>query len=161
MSVGRPRKLSVVSTKHFSKEEKEARRKQEESLKVARNLVAPDWLCEEAKEEFYRIVEESTPLDIIDNMDISFLAMYSDAYANYYKIAEEINEMEILTESFDGEVKMNKTRYDLARMQEKYKSVIFQCSAKLGLATSDRLRLSIPVTDEKPANPFLQFIDEK
>lgn len=154
MTAGRPPKLSVVSTGKIGKEKKKQREIAESKLKVKRDLHCPDWLTPEGKKEFERIVEESEPLEIIDNMDLTFLAMYSDAYANYTKIANLIREQGFT----DEENNLNKNAYDLVKLQDRYKNTILQCSSKLGLATSDRLRLVIPKGEEKPENPFYKFL---
>lgn len=155
--VGRPPKLSVVNNKNFTKTEKKQREIAESKLRVARDLKPPKWLDRGAVTEFKRIVKESEPLGIIDNMDLTFLAIYCDAYSQYVKICEEMKELSIV-DNFDGTTIVNNTRVELLKMLEKYKSIIMQSSNKLGLATSDRLRLVIPKGEEKPDNPFLQFL---
>jgi hypothetical protein len=41
--------------------------------------------------------------------------------------------------------------------QQKYIDTIMKCSSKLGLSISDRLKLIVPIQDEKPKNKFSQF----
>ena len=42
--------------------------------------------------------------------------------------------------------------------QEKYAKQIMQCSAKLGLATTDRLKLIVPTKDEEqPINKYMKY----
>lgn len=42
---------------------------------------------------------------------------------------------------------------------DKAAAMIMRCSSKLGLATTDRLKLIIPEKEEKPANKFIKLLD--
>ena len=48
--------------------------------------------------------------------------------------------------------------HPLLTAQEKYVKQIMQCSSKLGLAVTDRLRLVVPKKEEKKENKFLQYL---
>ena len=41
--------------------------------------------------------------------------------------------------------------------QNKYAEQILKCSSKLGLATTDRLKLVVPQADEGPENKYLKY----
>ena len=151
MGQGRPPKLSVVSKKHLTKAEKEAREKAENKIKTKAELLPPSFLDIEAKREFKRVVDalNATELNLLDNLDLSILAIYAQSYAQYVNITKQLR-----TADADEIHKF----YRLQKMQIE---TIMTCSNKLGLAISDRLRLVIPKTEETPKNPFLQFLNEE
>lgn len=155
---GRPPKLSVISSGKIGKEKKLQREIAESKLKVARTLKAPSWLSKDSKKEFKRIVKESEPLGLIDNMDLSILAIYCDAYATYVDITSKINESRITEIDEDYNQVVNACVKDLIKLRKVQVDTIMQCSSKLGLATSDRLRLVIPKSDEAETNPFLKYL---
>lgn len=60
---------------------------------------------------------------------------------------------------------MRTTKYDdyetvhpLLIVQEKYVKQIMQCSTKLGLATTDRLKLIVPTKEDPKENKFIELI---
>lgn len=155
---GRPPKLSVVSTGKIGKEKKLQREIAESKLKVKRDLKAPAWLSREAKKEFKRVVEESEPLELIDNMDLSILAIYCDAYSTYVDATKKINEFGLTDVDDEGRRFIKEESKDLIKIRKMQVDTIMQCSSKLGLATSDRLRLVIPKSEESTTNPFLKYL---
>lgn len=149
MARGRPPKLSVVTSKHLTKEEKAHREEVEKKLKTKCDLKPPAWLDKDAKKEFKRVVKElqDTELNLLDNLDLSVLAIYTQAYSQYVEITKELREMDL---------ELKPKYYRLQKMQTE---TIMQCSGKLGLAISDRLRLVVPKQEEKKdVNPFLKYI---
>ena len=80
---GRPRKAVGVSTGKIGKEKRLNRKIQESKIRVDRLQLeegAPDWLSPEAAEEYMRIVHEAGKIDLLDNIDRAFLAIYADNY---------------------------------------------------------------------------------
>ena len=80
---GRPRKAVGVSKGKIGKEKRLNRKIQESKIKVDRLQLeegAPDWLSPDAAEEYMRIVHEAGKVDLLDNIDRAFLAIYADNY---------------------------------------------------------------------------------
>ena len=159
MAGGRPRKTIAVKTGKIGKQATANRARQEEKLKLARDALAPpDWLDNAAKEEFSRVVTESGEIDILDNLDLSILAIYANAYSRYIQTVKLIEEHGIT-----GERETLYGTYDVISpyvvAQDKFVKQIMTCSSKLGLATTDRLKLIVPnAGEDKPENKFLRFI---
>lgn len=155
------RKIIDISTGKIGKEKIQARKEAEKKLKAERNdLVAPEWLSDNAKIEFERVVNECDKINILDNLDLGVLAIYCNAYDGYVETTKKL-EVEGLVKK-----KMTKTGEmefinPLVNVQEKYVKYIMQSSAKLGLATTDRLKLVVPVKEEKPENKFLTMLKER
>ncbi|EHL18498.1 hypothetical protein HMPREF9630_00223 [Peptoanaerobacter stomatis] len=158
---GRGRKSVSISKGKIGKAEIKRRYEEETKIKLNRDsLVAPEWLSDMAREEFTRVVTEAEAIGLLDNLDLAFLAIYAYAYSSYIEISQKINSSYITTKK----VKKGKTQTTveiinpLIVAQEKYIKQIMQCSTKLGLATTDRLKLIVPVKEEKETNKFLKFL---
>lgn len=135
-----------------------ARKEAEKKIKLDRDqLTPPMWLSDEAREEFSRVVEEAASIDHLDNLDLGILAIYANAYASFVEISEKIQAVGYLgtRESRYGEYE---TVHPLLVAQEKYVKQIMQCSTKLGLATTDRLKLIVPVKEESEVNKYLKYV---
>lgn len=152
---GRSRKIIAVSTGKIGKKAIEERKKQEEKIRLTREeLKAPEWLPIEAQLEFQRVVRETAKIEILDNLDLGILAIYCNAYYCYTEITKKINSLMI--EDID-----NKQLSIFNNIQEKYVKQIMQCSTKLGLATTDRLKLVVPVKEEKKENKFFKYLEKQ
>ena len=78
---GRARKIVDISTGKVGKEKRQARKEQEKKIKLPRDaLQPPAWLDKVAAEEFTRVVNEAGSIDLLDNLDLGFLAIYANAY---------------------------------------------------------------------------------
>ena len=135
--MGTPRKTVRLQTKHLTKNERLQKELAEEQHKLGREqLSPPDWLDDEAKEEFCRAVSETASIDILDNGDKAGLAIYADNYSRYGKAV------------IDGDTKA----------RESAAKLIIQCSARLGLTATDRLRLVVPKTEPERENKYLKYL---
>lgn len=155
---GRPRKKVELSTGKIGKDKIKNRKEIEDKLRLERNeLLVPEWMDEDpiAKGEFLRVVKEAGKINLLDNLDLSVVAVYSKAYSNYVKATIEIdrNGMTVL----DSNEVEKLSPYVSA--QEKYVKQIFSCSTKLGLATTDRLKLVVPTNTENEVNKFLKYLN--
>ena len=154
---GRPRKVVGVSTGKIGKEKRLNRKIQESKIRVDRLQLeegAPDWLSPEAAEEYMRIVHEAGKINLLDNIDRAFLAIYADNYDRYTKASAALQKegLTVMTENGEFPSPYIKIASDAATQ-------IHRCSTKLGLAATDRLKLIVPTaTDDKPMNKFLKYL---
>lgn len=147
---GRRRKPTALSTGKIGNEERIRRQIEEEKIKVGReDLKAPEWLDNEAKVEFDRVVMETESINHLDNLDLSVLAIYCNAYSSYVKITELIRKK--------GFGSRGASDADISK-QEKYVKQIMQCSSRLGLATTERLKLIVPAPEETKNNKYLKYV---
>lgn len=149
--MGRPKKR--VTNRHITRAEKDARLK---DLSVSGDITAPDFLSNRAKEEFYRVVSCFKDLGTLDSLDLSTLAIYADAWDNYEKLAEIIDKYGpvLIKRRVTGKTEIEPN--PALSVQSDYVKRIMQCSTKLGLATTDRLRLAVP-TNEEEEDEFSSF----
>ena len=154
---GRPRKAVGVSTGKIGKEKRLNRKIQESKIRVDRLQLeegAPDWLSPEAAEEYMRVVHEAGKINLLDNIDRAFLAIYADNYDRYTKASAALQKegLTVMTENGEFPSPYIKIASDAATQ-------IHRCSTKLGLAATDRLKLIVPTaTDDKPTNKFLKYL---
>ncbi|WP_196600039.1 phage terminase small subunit P27 family [Pectinatus frisingensis] len=156
---GRPRKVVDISTGKIGKNKRSARRQQEKKIKLPRDALSPpEWLDEDAAAEFTRVAAEAGQIDLLDNLDLAILAIYANAWSRYMKLVQHIQEY--------GDTGTRQTQFDTYETvspylsaQERYVKQIMQCSTKLGLATTDRLKLIVPVKEDKAVNKFIRFLD--
>jgi P27 family predicted phage terminase small subunit len=152
----KPRQSVATTKKHLTKLEQKNISKQEEKLKLARDdLCVPSWLEEDsiAKEEFIRVAVETETIGILDNLDLSILAIYCKAYSSYVECTAKIDKYGHVIQSKSG-----KTLSPYVTAQSKYAEQIFKCSSKLGLATTDRLKLVVPEGVQGEVNKFLKYV---
>lgn len=154
--MARPRKIVGISTGKISKAAKESRLRQEQELKIDRKTLergAPEWLSDEAALEYNRVVDEAAKIDLLDNLDVAALAIYADQFDRYTKASLAIQK--------DGAVitgKSGRMMNPAVNVQVKAAELIAKMSTKLGLATTDRLKLIVPTKEEKKVNKFLKYV---
>ena len=154
---GRPRKVVAISTGKIGKEKRLNREIQEKAIKLERDqleISAPAWLSTEAADEYCRVVSEAGKINLLDNLDLGVLAIYADNYARYIEASDHLQN--------DGLTVMganNLIPSPYVAIADKCANTIFKCSAKLGLATTDRLRLIVPTrAEEREENKYLKYL---
>ena len=154
--MARPRKVVGISTGKIGKQAKMDREVQENQLKLDRKNLesgAPDWLSDAAAVEYNRVVYEAGKINLLDNLDLTVLAIYADNYSTYVESAEAIQESGTVT---SGKFGLVASPYITIR--DKAATQILKCSTKLGLATTDRLKLIVPTKEEKSVNKYLKYL---
>lgn len=153
---GRPRKVVEISTGKIGKQKRLNRKIQEENIKLDRKALevgAPYWLSEDAAAEFNRVVAEAKKINLFDNLDMAFIAIYADCYNKYVIATRKIKEYGM---TIEVKGQLHPSPYFL--IADKMATQIMKCSAKLGLSVTDRLRLIVPTKEEKEPNSFLEFL---
>nr|DAL69706.1 MAG TPA: terminase small subunit [Caudoviricetes sp.] len=154
--MARPRKTMAVSTGKIGKEKIQERQAQEKELKLDKlDLLAPGYLTPLGQVEFMRVVEEAKKIDILDNLDLSVLGIYANAYSQYVEITQELQQTDKATRYVTEDNKIS----PLINAQDKVIKQIMSCSSKLGLATTDRLKLIVPQKEEPTENKYLRYLD--
>lgn len=151
----KPRKTTETTVKHLTKDEIKERSRIEKKLKIDREgLQVPGWLQDDliAYNEFVRVVNEVNKIDILDNLDLSILSMYCKAYSSYIDCTTMIGKT-----GYTINTKGGKVVSPYVTAQNKYAEQILKCSSKLGLATTDRLKLVVPNAEETPVNKYLKY----
>ena len=151
-----PHKVLSMQTKHLTKKEKMARQVAESKIKIDRKQLetgAPSWLCDGAAQEYNRVVREAGKIGLLDNLDMVVLAIYADNYARYVTASIEMRRTGLTVEGKFADVPS-----PYVAIADKAATQIQKCSTKLGLATTDRLKLIVPEKEEKQVNKFLKYL---
>ena len=148
--------------KHLTKAERENRKEMEAKLKIDRDeLHAPDWLDKTAADEFERVVTEATKADMLDNLDLSVVAIYADSWARYVELAEQILREGTVIEQIGSKGQLFTKVNPAVVAQQVYVDRIYKASAKLGMACTDRLKLTVVKNkEEKPENKFEKYFKD-
>ena len=153
--MARPRKAVGSSTGKIGKQARITRKIQEERVKVRRDGLAtpPAWLSEDAKAEFARVAAEAAVIEHLDNLDLAILAIYADNYIRYTAASRAMQERGITVKTELGEAPS-----PYIAIADRAATQIMRCSAKLGLSTTDRLRLIVPTKEEKSVNKYIKYL---
>ena len=137
---GRPRKIVEISTSKNGKQKCLNRKFERDELAVG----APSWLSETAAAEYNRVVVAAKKINRFSNLDMVFLTIYADSYDKYVEASKKIKEYGMTIEYKE---QMHSSPFFMVMNQ--MATQIMECSAKLGLAVTDRLKLMVP-TKESP-----------
>ena len=154
--MARPRKVVDISTGKIGKQARVARQVAESKIKIDRKQLetgAPSWLCDGAAQEYNRVVREAGKIGLLDNLDMVVLAIYADNYARYVTASIEMRRSGLTVEGKFADVPS-----PYVAIADKAAAQIQKCSTKLGLATTDRLKLIVPEKEEKSVNKFLKYL---
>ena len=146
--------------KHLTKAEIKARAEAEKKYKLDRSELSdvPAWLDPVARAEYERVVRETAKADMLDNLDLNVLALYADAYSRYRELQDDIAEHGAVLELVSAKGLPYRKKNPSLDALKIYSDIIFKTSAKLGLATVDRLRLTVAKQNvEKKENKFSKY----
>ena len=134
-----------LSTKHYTKEEIEAREKAEKMLKTSSEKVykAPSKLNKDTKKIYKSLVEKLKPLDILTDLDIDLLCITSDAIYQIHKATEEINKYGQVLYQFDEDGNVTKaTKNPAIDVVKNYEAIFKSGCSQLCMSPSARAKLS-------------------
>lgn len=152
--MARPRKpIEVViadGKKHLTKSEIEARRDREVKP-IGDNIIAPSYLTQKQKDEFYRIADQLKKLKILGETDVDALGRYITAKDMYENAVKQMRKPAVKNDPILFEKWL--------KVQDK---LFKQCRASandLGLSISSRCRLVVPETKKETPkeNKFKKF----
>lgn len=145
--------LEVVKArgaKHFTKDE--IREREEREIKpIADNIIAPTYLTNKQKTEFYKIASQLEKLKILGETDVDALGRYITAKDMYENAVKQMRKKEVKNNPYAFEKWL--------KVQDK---LFKQCRASandLGLSISSRCKLVVPETNKETPkeNKFKKF----
>lgn len=149
--------------KNLTKAEIEERRKQEAQVKGFSDKVEPpSYLTAKQKREFTEIAEELQRLDIFTNLDVDTLAHYIDTRHQYIEVVRSLRKFKPITDKVNystGEMYTTTSREyaSLQRTKDLLIRQIRSIAGELGLSINARLKLVVPVVEEKKESKFERF----
>jgi P27 family predicted phage terminase small subunit len=106
----------------------------------------PDWLEDEAKKEWFRIVPELERLGLLTVVDIAALIGYCQSWARYIEAEKYLSENDtvfVTDKGYMGQVPQ-------VAMAQKYLKLCQSFMIQFGLTPSSRVKISVPEEDEDP-----------
>lgn len=130
--MGRPCKSVATQSKKMSKEEREERLELENRLKGdSDNIVAPEYLTENQKNIFYKIVEELRTSNILSNLDVFILTTCAISIDRLHQIEQMINKnIDLIADK------------SLLSAKDKYTKDLFRCCNELSLSPQSRAKMA-------------------
>jgi len=113
----------------------------------------PDWLLNDAKDEWNRIAPQLHRIGLLTSVDRAALAAYCQSYAKW-KLADEVIKAQGLTYELydeDGNVRCVQQRPEVGIANQCLKQIKTFCSA-FGLEPSSRAKIELP--NSQPADDF-------
>ena len=141
--MARPRKSSDNLNGHFTKEQIEQRKAEENLIKIdAKNIVVPSWLKGKvAKAEFKRLAKLLLEIEVVNELDITSLAVYCENYERLIKVTKELETEELVING-----RINPKMKLKLQLQDELRKL----GNELGINLSARLKFaSIKVQEEK------------
>ena len=141
--MARPRKSSDNLNGHFTKEQIEQRKAEENLIKIdAKNIVVPSWLKGKvAKAEFKRLAKLLLEIEVVNELDITSLAVYCENYERLIKVTKELETEELVING-----RINPKMKLKLQLQDELRKL----GNELGINLSARLKFaSIKIQEEK------------
>ena len=159
---GRPRKNTEALKGAMTKEEKNSREKLEGKLQGDNDkIVAPVFLKfdEVALEKFNALVEELNKVNLINNVDVDLLAVYSDTWSKYVK-STKILMAQPLVEEEQSKNGMIKSANPYIKIQQSYAQQLFKLASLFGLSPADRTRIghNTVIDESDNSDPLLNLL---
>lgn len=143
--------LLAKNKKHLSKREIQERKDSELKVEIKKeNIIAPEYLTQKQKDEFYKIANKLIDIGIMTELDIDCLSRYIIAKQLYLKYTS------LLTKKINTADILNIEKY--VNMQDKFYKQCRSAAGDLGLTITSRCRLVMPQPKEIPKeNKFSKF----
>ncbi|WP_198962479.1 phage terminase small subunit P27 family, partial [Geobacillus sp. FJAT-46040] len=97
---------------------------------------------------------------LVTNVDVNALALYCDAYANYVKCSQIIEEEGLMVEYTNKAAETNKVPHPLLTKKKQLHEQMKSLAVEFGLTPSSRAKLALPKEEPKQPTPFEQEFGE-
>lgn len=143
---------------HLSKDELERRKKAEESLQFKNDKIKPpQWLSDDAKRIFKKLIKEFEHNNLLTNVDVTSLAIYSDLYNDYIYCSKLIEEEGMMVEYTNKAAETNKVPHPLLTKKKQSFESMNKIASEFGLSPVARAKLALnltPTKDDEESNRF-------
>lgn len=154
--MSRARKPVEVMSKHLTAEEQLERIQEQESVSGTKEDIfdPPDWLADDAKMEYKRLVKLLSEIDIICDIDRNNLASYCFSFSKYVEASRKLGKNKLTTKK-DGYVVEN----SVINIQKKYADECRKFAVMCGLSVDSRLKVASLNTAKKKDEILEEFGD--
>lgn len=161
--MARPRKDVQALQGAYTKEAMKERKEQENRLKGNKdNLLPPEFLQydEVALEKFNQLVKELSEVDVIINVDVDLLAVYSDTWSKYIKATKVLAIQSLVEEQENKSGVINKIQNPYIKVQQSYAQQLFKLASLFGLSPADRSKIAHlqPSDKNEKVDPLMELL---
>ena len=161
--MARPRKDVQALQGAYTKEAMKERKEQENRLKGNKdNLLPPEFLQydEVALEKFNQLVKELSEVDVIINVDVDLLAVYSDTWSKYIKATKVLAIQSLVEEQENKSGIINKIQNPYIKVQQSYAQQLFKLARLFGLSLADRSKIAHlqPSDKNEKVDPLMELL---
>lgn len=119
-------------------------------------LKPPPWMenDEIAVAEFNRVLENFEKIGLLDNLDLTILAGYCNAYSQYIKAVKMTKDAGDVIPKADQKGNINMVMNPAVKVADIYYKQMLVASQKMGLSSVDRLKLTDLENVKKSKNKF-------
>lgn len=147
----------------YTKEEMEKRLEQESRLKGnSDNIVAPEFIQDDevALEKFYQLVDELKASEIISNVDVDLLAVYSNCWSKYVDATKMLYVQEMVEYQENKLGALTKVTNPYIKIQNMYSDKLMKISSLFGLSPADRSKIAHldPSSKEEQIDPLTELL---
>lgn len=161
--MARPKKNSQALSGAYTKEAMKERLEVENKLKGNKDdLTSPDFIAKDevALAKFNSLVKELSQVDIINNVDVDLLAVYSDCWSKYVRATKILALQDLVEEQENKTGMLVKTQNPYIKIQNIYSDKLMKISNLFGLSPADRSKIAHlnPSDKNEQADPLLELL---
>ena len=113
--------------------------------------VMPDWLCDEAKEEWFKLIPILEDMKVLTEADGVMLATLCQNYVRAKQCERVLDEKGLTFTTPNGYVQQRPE----TSLAHKYWAIVIRCAAHFGLSPAERSRLHVEKKED--VNPYEAF----
>lgn len=159
--MSRARKKADMQSKHLTNAEKAEKEQQEELIVLGKDQLEnpPEWLIDDvAKDEFIRVVNELSSVNIVGNLDLSNIGGYANAFSTYVNAVENLRgKKSVIKEATKSGVKLVENPY--LKIRDNAASEMRKFGALCGINVDGRLKLANIHTSKQQEDISEEFGD--
>lgn len=162
--MARPRKILAAKSEnsHLTKEQQEAKKKQEELIKTGKDHLknVPEWLRDDiAINEWKRLIEELETIDAISNLDYNNLGAYCNSFSNYVELTKKMKALPHIIKHINKANQANFIPNPMLQVLFKYSEELRKYAGLLGLTIDSRLKFASLKIGKERSDLAKQFGD--
>lgn len=161
--LARPRKNSQALQGAYTKEEMKKRLEAESVLKGSNNnLNPPDFILKDeiALAKFNQLIKELKEVDLVNNVDVDLLSVYSNCWSNYVRSTKILAMQDLVEEQENKNGMIVKVQNPYIKTQNVYSDKLIKLSSLFGLSPADRSKVAHlnPSDKTEQSDPLLDLL---
>lgn len=126
------------------------------------NIIAPEFIHDDevALEKFYQLVDELKASEIISNVDVDLLAVYSNCWSKYVDATKMLYVQEMVEYQENKLGALTKVTNPYIKIQNMYSDKLMKISSLFGLSPADRSKIAHldPSSKEEQIDPLTELL---